>query len=316
MSYVLEGPKWAGNTVTWSFATQTLPQDTATPFTATPIDNGYAYYVNAAIEVWQSVSGLNLVQVADSAASDIRIGFADLPTNGGEIGNTSYYSDGITFAPDVVVRLEDPTALPLTEGVTGLAYAGTYTTMYQVALHEIGHALGMDHNGDAGSIMYPSAGLWNPNLDITDVQGIEALYGTPSGTAASAPVLSTAADGTTSVTLHGDHDQYLIAATSDGSLFIQDMVAGRDGTQTIANATDLQFADLSGRFDPTGIGETIARINQVVFGGVPYTPTLDGFMAQAAAGMSLQAITGEMLGQVNSPNFDRGAVSSNVDCLR
>lgn len=50
-----------------------------------------------------------------------------------------------------------------------------------VAVHEIGHGLGLDHNNVQGSIMNPYYTGYIPNFKLSnyDVQLIQALYGSP-----------------------------------------------------------------------------------------------------------------------------------------
>jgi hypothetical protein len=188
--YRFEGPVWGSDVVTWSFAQNNYPADAADPFSAS-VSGPYQATVLAALQRWQGVSGVTFDQVADSPNTDIRIGFGDLPSSN-EIGETDFLHtadsinvsktapDGTLFQPDVLVRLEDPSIDPLTAGAGGvLTYAGTETTLYQVALHEIGHSLGMAHATDPDAVMYPTVGPSNPDLDATDIAGIDVLYPPP-----------------------------------------------------------------------------------------------------------------------------------------
>jgi hypothetical protein len=49
-----------------------------------------------------------------------------------------------------------------------------------VAIHEIGHLLGLNHSADRSAIMYAYYGGPNPHLYSDDIAGIQALYGKPS----------------------------------------------------------------------------------------------------------------------------------------
>ena len=53
------------------------------------------------------------------------------------------------------------------------------TDLFQVALHEIGHNLGLEHSNERNSIMYPYLLDGNDALDTDDIAGIQALYGRP-----------------------------------------------------------------------------------------------------------------------------------------
>ena len=45
-----------------------------------------------------------------------------------------------------------------------------------VAIHELGHSLGLDHSRDYGAIMYPFYGV-TTTLGEDDIKGIQSLYG-------------------------------------------------------------------------------------------------------------------------------------------
>ena len=49
---------------------------------------------------------------------------------------------------------------------------------YQVALHELGHSLGIAHSANPSAVMAPYY-QYNPNVQLTsdDIQAIQALYG-------------------------------------------------------------------------------------------------------------------------------------------
>jgi len=49
--------------------------------------------------------------------------------------------------------------------------------MHQAALHEIGHALGLDHSPDEASAMYPEPWRTRARLARSDLAGIHSLYG-------------------------------------------------------------------------------------------------------------------------------------------
>ena len=53
--------------------------------------------------------------------------------------------------------------------------------LLQVAVHEIGHSLGLDHSQDPEAIMFPSYSSYKAGLDLAedDIKAIQALYGAP-----------------------------------------------------------------------------------------------------------------------------------------
>ena len=53
----------------------------------------------------------------------------------------------------------------------------TGTDLESVALHELGHVLGLDHSSDAASVMYAIYGGPRRALTLDDIAGIESIYG-------------------------------------------------------------------------------------------------------------------------------------------
>ena len=68
-------------------------------------------------------------------------------------------------------------------------HAGTNIDVYTVALHELGHALGLGHSDKPGAIMYPYY-RYPAQIGIDDIAGIQAIYGAPNMPASSAPAAS------------------------------------------------------------------------------------------------------------------------------
>lgn len=264
-NYAFLGPVWRPGPITWSFADFTYPADQAQSSFSDPLSlTPAAQTVTAqAIQQWASVSGLTFQQVADTpdpgAAADIRIGFGKFNIAATqEIGETDY-SIGPYFRPDTIIRMEDPTEYPLVSVGGTLVYGGAGgTTFYQVALHELGHALGLDHSSVPSAVMYPVLTAQNQTLSTSDIAGIRALYPPPS------------------IRLHGLHTDYVIAQVSGGLAYIQDTRPNRDGVQTLARLGRINFADGSGLFDPTGTAEDVARLYQAAFGRAPDVSGLDG----------------------------------------
>lgn len=286
MSFVLEGQKFPTTAVTWCFATFNYPSDTTygAAFSSQISDLAQQAVIQSAFNRWQSVSGLQFTLVADGPnpanTAGIRVGFGAL--TGATIG-TSFYG----AHPDTIVELRDPGLTPLVAVGSTLNYQGLNATLYQVALHEIGHGLGLGHDvTDITSIMNQTASTANPDLNSDDIAGIQSLYGSPANAR---------------VVLQGAHSDYVINAMADGSVQVNDTVAGRDGVINTTGVATLAFADGSGVADASNATGDIYRLYQAAFNRTADLPGLTAASNAYRAGTATLADIAQSF--TSSPEF-------------
>ncbi|PIA40358.1 hypothetical protein AQUCO_02500210v1 [Aquilegia coerulea] len=124
-----------------------------------------------AFGMWSSASHFTFEEIEDFNAADITIGSHSMDHGDGNPFDGPGGTLAHAYAPTngrFHYDADEEWATDLTAGSSDL---------YTVALHEIGHLLGLDHSSVEGAIMWPSipSGI-RKELHGDDVQGIRALY--------------------------------------------------------------------------------------------------------------------------------------------
>lgn len=139
--------------------------------------------IEAAMAAWSAVADLKFVQVPDlgedfnaatQKSGDLRFGGENMGFAGGELAH-GYFppKNGASAAGDMHFDTAD-----CWEGVMDGTADGCYS-IFQVAAHELGHALGLDHTDVVDSLMNPyyTEAFTGPQAD--DIAGMQFIYGKP-----------------------------------------------------------------------------------------------------------------------------------------
>ncbi|XP_031625576.1 matrix metalloproteinase-2-like [Contarinia nasturtii] len=155
--------KWPRTNLTWRLINENM----------TNLDENWAREIlQQALEVWSHETPLNFREV-DAKRVDIEIGFSrDLQA----LFNTTQRILGYANPPNpikVLLRFDAD------QNWASSSDDNDYSTadLMYTAVHELGHALGLDHSNVEDAIMYPAYKIVFKGLHEDDRKGIQNLYG-------------------------------------------------------------------------------------------------------------------------------------------
>ncbi len=234
----------SGGVVAWSLAGAGLTNATGTTFfTGSTVDMGtflpydFQAVLRQAFDRWAQVANIEFIQVVDGGSN---IGTGTTPT----IRIVGGFIDGQSGS-NVLARAFFPSTTPAGGDIVfdsgNTTFFATANNFFLTALHEIGHALGLDHETVNLAIMNPTINTALTGLQTDDINGIRAVYGAQDfGTnsffmPAGQPSL-TLIDGAPNLVVFGNALDNVINGTSAGEAFDggagNDTIDGSGGTDT------------------------------------------------------------------------------------
>lgn len=176
--YALTGQQWNKDHITYSILNQQIPPSLGEDLTYEAI--------RKAFDVWRRVTPLTFEELpainnsSQSELADILLLFAsgfhgDMSLFDGEGGSLAHaYYPGPGMGGDTHFDADEPWTLE-NHNPQGI-------DLFLVAVHELGHALGLEHSDNPSAVMAPFY-QWVPSHNFSlhqdDVKGIQYIYGPP-----------------------------------------------------------------------------------------------------------------------------------------
>lgn len=295
-----------------------------------------------AATAWEAASNVNLVLVPDDGSSFGSAGnqqsdarFGDIRIGGSSLGAGTLATNflppafnGGTLAGDIVFN---------NNVLWGI---GTDYDIQTVAIHEFGHALGVDHSALSTADMYSTYNAMKPSLTADDISGIQAVFGArqadaydagaSNGTSANASNITSALDGNGQASIpslnltNNDTDWYTVIAPANTSGTIS-VTMQSSGLSSLSPKILLYDASLRGLSQATAgsvFGGTVTASASGITAGqrffVKCLAGAGGTLAVGSYGLQVNFAAGTM-NPIAPPNTtvasapDQGGGSSNQD---
>ena len=263
--FLTNGIKWgdetfgtSGGQVTWSAATTNFPEQ---PFNFEGVISGeFLTATREAFDIWEAVAQIDFVEVTDSASVDIRLGFDAIDGSSGTLAEAFFSFVGVTIV-ESTIRFDSAENYVVADGDPGSGNVNFKT----VAIHEIGHAIGISHSTVSPSIMQAFIDSNVNDLQADDIDAIQSIYGAATVAAQDGTGAADHLSGTTgNDILSGGNGADLISGRGGN-----DVIYGNKETDTIfGNAgSDTIFGGQNNGPETTNNGSSAQRAGADVLDG-------------------------------------------------
>ncbi|KAL6562592.1 hypothetical protein OROGR_003599 [Orobanche gracilis] len=156
------------------------------------ISEGVRSVFSRAFERWSEVTPLTFSETESSSRADIRIGFFSGDHGDGEPFDGVLGTLAHAFSPPAGMLHLDGDENWVIDGDFLSSSVVSAVDLESVAVHEIGHLLGLGHSSVEEAIMYPSISSDTRKVELAndDVTGIQELYGSNPNYNSTGPVLT------------------------------------------------------------------------------------------------------------------------------